>query len=119
MLTSIEIISKVMPERQANQSCYDDFNLFLKNLEMDNLKAYVMWEHSFIKNIGYGPDLEEESNLKDNIKNILLKPNSDFTFNDLKTIFDLNASIINSRLSDIINITSFKYRNKILKYFNE
>ena len=119
MLTSIEIISKVMPERQANQGCYDDFNLFLKNLEMDNLKAYVMWEHSFIKNIGYGPDLEEESNLKDNIKNILLKPNSDFTFNDLKTIFDLNASIINSRLSDIINITSFKYRNKILKYFNE
>ena len=54
MLTSIEIISKVMPERQANQGCYDDFNLFLKNLEMDNLKAYVMWEHSFIKNIGYG-----------------------------------------------------------------
>ena len=36
LLTSIEVISKVMPERQAYPDAYDDFEMLIQSLEDDS-----------------------------------------------------------------------------------
>jgi hypothetical protein len=68
--------------------------------------------------MGYGIDLDDlELNTK--IKDLLSGNNVDFLFDDLKIIFDLNTQIITDGLVDVINISNFKNRLKILKYLNE
>ena len=47
LLTSIELISKVMPERQAYDGSFKDFDTFIEKLESDSLKPYVLWEFNF------------------------------------------------------------------------
>lgn len=118
LLSSIEVISKIAPERQEFKDSFDDFDLFLKELENDSLKSYLIWEFHFLKNLGYGIDLDE-SNITPKIKKLLTEENIDFIFDDLKVIFNLNTEIINNRLVDVINISNFKNRHKILKYINE
>ena len=118
LLSSIEVISKIAPERQEFKDSFDDFDLFLKELENDSLKSYLIWEFYFLKNLGYGIDLDE-SNITPKIKKLLTEENIDFLFDDLKVIFNLNTEIINNRLVDVINISNFKNRHKILKYINE
>ena len=118
LLTSIELISKVMPERQTYDGTFEDFDLFLRKLESDSLKPYLLWEFNFLKKMGYGIDLDDlELNTK--IKDLLSGNNVDFLFDDLKIIFDLNTQIITDGLVDVINISNFKNRLKILKYLNE
>ncbi len=118
LLASIEIISKVMPERQSYKDCFDEYDFFIKSLNNDSLKPYLVWEYNFLKNIGYGVDLSQDEYDK-NLKNLLTKNNTDFTFNDLKLIYNLNTEIINNRLVEVINISNFKNRLKIHKYLNE
>tara|TARA_B100000886_G_scaffold36750_6_gene22894 strand:- start:1929 stop:2555 length:627 start_codon:yes stop_codon:yes gene_type:complete len=118
LITSIEVISKVMPERQKYLECYADFNNFIRELKDDSLKSYLVWEFNFLKNIGYGLDFSEK-NFDEKTKDLLQRKIVDFSFNDLKIIFNLNNEIINNRLVDIINISNFKNRKKIFKYFNE
>ena len=118
LITSIEVISKVMPERQKYLECYVDFNKFIRELKDDSLKSYLVWEFNFLKNIGYGLDFSEK-NFDEKTKDLLQRKIVDFSFNDLKIIFNLNNEIINNRLVDIINISNFKNRKKIFKYFNE
>ena len=118
LLSSIEVISKIAPERQEFKDSFDDFDLFLQELENDSLKSYLIWEFHFLKNLGYGIDLDE-SNITPKIKKLLTEENIDFLFDDLKVIFNLNTEIINNRLVDVINISNFKNRHKILKYINE
>ena len=118
LLTSIELISKVMPERQTYDGTFEDFDLFLRKLESDSLKPYLLWEFNFLKKMGYGIDFDDlELNTK--IKDLLSGNNVDFLFDDLKIIFDLNTQIITDGLVDVINISNFKNRLKILKYLNE
>ncbi len=118
LLTSIEIISKIMPDRQKYLECFQDFDLFVKQLSDDNLKSYLVWEYNFLKHMGYGLDLNEV-NFEQKTKDILLGKNVDFSFENLKSIFDLNSEIITNRLVDAINISNFKNRQKILKYLDE
>ena len=118
LLTSIELISKVMPERQTYDGSFKDFDTFIEKLESDSLKPYVLWEFNFLKKMGYGIDLDELE-LKDKIKDLLYGQNVDFVFDDLKIIFNLNTQIITDGLVDTINISNFKNRLKILKYLNE
>ena len=118
LLASIELISKVMPERQTYDGTFEDFDLFLRKLESDSLKPYLLWEFNFLKKMGYGIDLDDlELNTK--IKDLLSGKNVDFLFDDLKIVFDLNTQIITDGLVDVINISNFKNRLKILKYLNE
>ena len=118
LLASIELISKVMPERQTYDGTFEDFDLFLRKLESDSLKPYLLWEFNFLKKMGYGIDLDDlELNTK--TKDLLSGNNVDFLFDDLKIIFDLNTQIITDGLVDVINISNFKNRLKILKYLNE
>ena len=49
LLASIELISKVMPERQTYDGTFEDFDLFLRKLESDSLKPYLLWEFNFLK----------------------------------------------------------------------
>ncbi len=118
LLTSIELISKVMPERQTYNGVFQDFNSFITKLESDSLKPYLLWEFNFLKKMGYGIDLDD-LNMDNKIKDLLSGKNIDFLFDDLKIIFDLNTKIITDGLVDIINISNFKNRLKILKYLNE
>ena len=118
LLTSIELISKVMPERQTYDGSFNEFDTFIEKLESDSLKPYVLWEFNFLKKMGYGIDLDELE-IKDKIKDLLYGQNVDFVFDDLKIIFDLNTQIITDGLVDTINISNFKNRLKILKYLNE
>tara|TARA_B100000963_G_scaffold53391_1_gene41524 strand:+ start:6949 stop:7575 length:627 start_codon:yes stop_codon:yes gene_type:complete len=118
LLTSIELISKVMPERQQYDGTFKDFNLFIEKLESDSLKPYLLWEFNFLKKMGYGIDLSDTT-VENKIKDILSGKNVDFLFQDLKIIFDLNSQIITNGLVDVINISNFKNRLRILKYFNE
>ena len=118
LLTSIEMISKIMPERQTYDGTFKDFDIFIEKLESDSLKPYLLWEFNFLKKMGYSVDLDDHK-LKDNTKNLLFGQNVDFLFEDLKIIFDLNTQIITDGLVDIINISNFKNRLKIQKYLNE
>ncbi|MAK12926.1 MAG: DNA repair protein RecO [Candidatus Pelagibacter sp.] len=118
LLTSLEVISKVMPDRQTYKGVFDDFDLFIEKLESDNFKPYLIWEFNFLKKMGYGIDLNETT-LDSKIKDLLLGKNVDFSFDDLKIIFNLNSQMISDGLVDIINISNFKNRLKILKYLNE
>ena len=118
LLTSIELISKVMPERQTYDGSFNEFDTFIEKLESDSLKPYVLWEFNFLKKMGYGIDLDELE-IKDKIKDLLYGQNVDFVFDDLKIIFNLNTQIITDGLVDTINISNFKNRLKILKYLNE
>ena len=107
-----------MPERQEYSDCFDDYEQFIKTLDGDSLKSYLIWEFNFLKNIGYGIDLND-INFNPIIKNILNGKSPDFTIGDLKLIFNLNSEIISNRLVDVINISNFKNRPKILNYLNE
>ena len=118
LIISIEVISKIMPERQEYSDCFDDYEKFIKTLDGDSLKSYLIWEFNFLKNIGYGIDLNDV-NFSPIIKNILNGKSPDFTIGDLKLIFNLNSEIISNRLVDVINISNFKNRPKILNYLNE
>ena len=118
LIISIEVISKIMPERQEYSDCFDDYEQFIKTLDGDSLKSYLIWEFNFLKNIGYGIDLND-INFNPIIKNILNGKSPDFTIEDLKLIFNLNSEIISNRLVDVINISNFKNRPKILNYLNE
>ena len=115
---SIELISKVMPERQTYNGTFKDFNLFIEKLESDNLKPYLLWEFNFLKKMGYGIDLNDLK-LNNKIKDLLYGKNVDFLFDDLKIIFDLNTQVISNGLVETINISNLKNRLKILKYLNE
>ena len=118
LLTSIELISKIMPEREMYDGIFKDFNNFIEKLESDSLKPYLLWEFNFLKKMGYGIDLDDLE-LKDKIKDLLYGKNVDFLFDDLKIIFDLNTQIITDGLVDTINISNLKNRLKILKYLND
>ena len=39
-----------MPERQIYDGSFKDLDTFIKNLESDSLKPYVLWEFNFKKN---------------------------------------------------------------------
>ncbi len=117
LLASIELISKVMPERQTYDGTFNDFNLFIEKLESDSLKPYLLWEFNFLKKMGYGIDLNDLK-LNNKLKDLLYGKNVDFLFDDLKIIFDLNTQIITDGLVETINISNFKNRLKILKYLN-
>ena len=86
LIISIEVISKIMPERQEYSDCFDDYEQFIKTLDGDSLKSYLIWEFNFLKNIGYGIDLND-INFNPIIKNILNGKSPDFTIEDLKLIF--------------------------------
>ena len=118
LLTSIEVISKVMPERQAYPDAYDDFEMLIQSLEDDSLKSYLIWEFNFLKSIGYGIDLED-INISEKLKKLLTYHNVDFEFSDLKSIYELNTEIISNRLVEIINISNFKNRLRIRRYLDE
>ena len=118
LIISIEVISKIMPEQQKYTECFDEYDQLIKSLEGDSLKSYLIWEFNFLKNIGYGVDLNEEG-FNPVIKSILNGSSIDFTIEDLKAIFNLNSETISNRLVDVINITNFKNRPKILNYLNE
>ncbi len=118
LLASIEIISKIIPERQKYIECFQDFDFFIQELNNDSLKPYLVWEFNFLKNMGYGLDLND-CNLENDTKALLLGKKVDFSFQNLKSIFDLNSGIITDRLVDVINISNFKNRQKILKFLNE
>ena len=118
LLTSIEIISKIMPERQTYDGTFNDYNLFIEQLESDSLKPYLLWEFNFLKKMGYGVDLDNME-LDARIKYLLSGKNVDFIFDDLKIIFNLNTQIITDGLVDVINISNFKNRLRIGNYFNE
>lgn len=118
LLASIEIISKIIPERQKYIECFQDFDFFIQELNNDSLKPYLVWEFNFLKNMGYGLDLND-CNLENDTKDLLLRKKVDFSFQNLKSIFDLNSGIITDRLVDVINISNFKNRQKILKFLNE
>ena len=107
-----------MPEQQKYTECFDEYDQLIKSLEGDSLKSYLIWEFNFLKNIGYGVDLNEEG-FNPVIKSILNGSSLDFTIEDLKAIFNLNSETISNRLVDVINITNFKNRPKILNYLNE
>ena len=53
LLTSIELISKIMPERQTYDGTFKDFDNFIEKLESDSLKPYLLWEFNFLKKMGY------------------------------------------------------------------
>lgn len=118
LIISIEVISKIMPEQQKYTECFDEYDQLIKSLEGDSLKSYLIWEFNFLKNIGYGVDLNEEG-FNPVIKSILNGNSIDFTIEDLKAIFNLNSETISNRLVDVINISNFKNRPKILNYLNE
>ncbi|MCI5053970.1 MAG: DNA repair protein RecO [Pelagibacteraceae bacterium] len=118
LIISIEVISKIMPENQKHIICFDEFDEFIKSLDGDSLKSYLIWEFNFLKNIGYGIDTSEEG-FDPVIKNILNGNSPDFTIEDLKSIFNLNSETITNRLVDVINISNFNNRSKILTYLNE
>lgn len=118
LLTSIEVISKIMPDRQPYLEAYDDFEIFVKSLENDSVKSYLVWEFNFLKSIGYGLDLNDLA-INDKIKKLLTYQIVDFEFSDLINIYDLNTEIISNRLVEVINISNFKNRLKIRKYLNE
>ena len=118
LISSIEVISKIMPERQPYPEIFNDFEFFLKSLESDSLKSYLIWEFNFLKRIGYGVDLKDIE-ITPGVERLLTNQNVDFDFLDLKNIYDLNTSTLTNGLVEVIDISNLKNRLKIRKYFDE
>lgn len=118
-LTSLSLLSKVLPERQRYENIFKQYENFLEELKTDNLKPYLIWEYHLLKNLGYGVDEDDSEFDIENIKKILKYSDSDYHFNDLINIYRLNTNILKTRLNEVIDISKINKRSEIENYLNE
>ena len=101
-----EISSKIFPERQSFNKIYNSLDNLINNFDEDPLKKFVLWEYDTLCDLGYGYD--DQDNIKSYIPSLLLDRKSDYIFNDLKNILDINKNIYDKQFHD-------KYSNSIIE----
>ena len=112
-----EISSKIFPERQSFNKIYNSLDNLISNFDEDPLKKFVLWEYDTLCDLGYGYD-DQDNIKKSYIPSLLLDRKSDYIFNDLKNILDINKNIYDKQFHDK-NI-KFYYRNMLnTLFYNE
>ena len=70
LLASTSILKILLPERQVNQKIYASFEKLLDSLKFDDwINAYIEWELSLIKELGFEDSIKK--NYNNNIKKAL------------------------------------------------
>jgi DNA repair protein RecO (recombination protein O) len=59
MNAAFDLISTLLPERESYESLYESTLIFLEQLALGNVGAYLDWEISLLRELGYALDLSK------------------------------------------------------------
>ena len=110
-----EISSKIFPERQSFNDVYLALDHLINNFDEDPLKNYALWEYDTLCSLGYGLESEEFNNF-DYIPKIIKNRKSDYIFEDLGVILDINKKIYEKQFFE--KKINFNYRNMLNSLHN-
>ena len=115
------MLNSLLPDFQRNTNIYETLNIFYKNLDNDNFIIYYLnWEIELIKQLGFGINIENKINFKENHNNLYLYKIDEFVYEIPKFLVsrEINSNFSNQLIKKGLTFTRNLFFNKIFNVNN-
>ena len=115
------MLNILLPDFQRNTNIYETLNIFYKNLDNDNFIIYYLnWEIELIKQLGFGINIENKINFKENHNNLYLYKIDEFVYEIPKFLVsrEINSNFSNQLIKKGLTFTRNLFFNKIFNVNN-
>ena len=115
------ILNNLLPDLQKNTNIYETLNIFYKNLDNDNfIVHYLNWEIELIHQLGFGINIEDKNNLKENHNDLYYYKIDEFVYEIPKFLIsrEINPNFSNKLIKKGLTFTRNLFFNKIFNVNN-